>query len=197
MNYNLAEYTASFGVGKQLPAKTLPEVVFAGHSNVGKSSMLNRLLFRKNLARTSSSPGKTGTINFFTVGAEAERIFFVDFPGYGYAKVSASEKERWAELCESYFRENRANLIVQLLDIRHPPSKDDVTMVEFLRELSENAGTPFLIALTKADKLKKKELEKQTAFFDSLYPGVKKIIFSAETGQGADEIKREIESIIL
>ena len=122
MNYNKVEFEAAFGTLKQIPESDLPEIVFAGRSNVGKSSMLNRLFNRKNLARVSSMPGKTITINFFKV----ENVRIVDLPGYGYAKVAKGEKRRWAEMIEGYFQSPRnIKLVVQLVDMRHKPSEDD------------------------------------------------------------------------
>jgi GTP-binding protein len=148
MNYNKVEFEAAFGTLKQIPPSDLPEIVFAGRSNVGKSSMLNRIFNRKNLARVSSMPGKTITINFFRV----EDVRIVDLPGYGYAKVAKGEKRRWAEMMEGYFQSPRnIKLVVQLVDMRHKPSEDDYIMMRFLQD----AGLPFIVAATKSDKLNK------------------------------------------
>ena len=148
MNYNKVQFEAAFGTLKQIPESDLPEIVFAGRSNVGKSSMLNRLFNRKNLARVSSVPGKTITINFFKV----EDVRIVDLPGYGYAKVAKGEKRRWAEMMEGYFQSPRnIKLVVQLVDMRHKPSEDDYIMMRFLQD----AGLPFIVAATKSDKLNK------------------------------------------
>lgn len=145
-NYQGAKFTAAYGTSQQLPASCRPEVSFAGRSNVGKSSLLNKLFGRKNLVKVSSTPGKTSTINFF----EAAGIDFVDLPGYGFAKVGKGEKERWAELIEGYYAQDRRfALAVVLVDIRHDVSKLDVKMIEYLK----TCGIPFIIAFTKADKL--------------------------------------------
>ena len=149
MNFNKAEFTASYGISSQLAADGLPEIAFAGRSNVGKSSLLNKLFNRKNLARVSSVPGKTVTVNFYNVDGNR----FVDLPGYGYAKISKSEKDRFAELMEGYFQSGRnIKLVVQLVDMRHKPSADDIGMISFLNEFE----LPYIIVLTKADKLKEK-----------------------------------------
>ncbi len=192
MNYNKVEFEAAFGTLKQIPQSDLPEIVFAGRSNVGKSSMLNKLFNRKNLARVSSMPGKTITINFFKV----ENIRIVDLPGYGYAKVARGEKRRWAEMMEGYFAQKRnIKLVVQLVDMRHKPSEDDYIMMNFLR----GAGLPFIVAATKCDKLNKTEFNKRSAelreelkdFGDDLVI----IPFSSEKGTGVEEIKAQIEAV--
>ena len=143
-----AEFFAAFGTNKQLPASVKPEVVFSGRSNVGKSSLINKLCNRKNLARVSGEPGKTGTINFYTVND----FYIVDLPGYGFAKVSDKERQRWDKLINSYFETGRGiNLVVQLIDSRREPSNDDYMMLEYLT----HHNIPFVIALTKGDKLNK------------------------------------------
>ena len=143
-----AEFFAAYGTNKQLPASVKPEVVFSGRSNVGKSSLINKLCNRKNLARVSGEPGKTGTINFYTVND----FYIVDLPGYGFAKVSDKERQRWDKLINSYFETGRGiNLVVQLIDSRREPSNDDYTMLDYLTHHS----IPFVIALTKGDKLNK------------------------------------------
>ena len=148
MNYNKAVFENAYGVLSQLPESDEPEVVFAGRSNVGKSSLLNKLFNRKNLARVSSVPGKTITINFYDV----DNIKFVDLPGYGYAKISKQELKRFGELMEGYFKSGRnIALVVLLIDMRHPLTKDDEGMICFLKEMD----IPFIIVMTKADKLKK------------------------------------------
>ena len=154
MNFNNVTFERSFGISSQLPPSTLPEVAFAGRSNVGKSSMLNALFGRKSLAKVSQKPGKTSTINFFaTEGAR-----FVDLPGYGYARVAKSEKGRWAELIEGYFNQDRNfALVVSLVDIRHEAQQLDLNMINFLME----AGLPFAVVLTKADKLSRNQQNKQ------------------------------------
>ena len=154
MNFNNVTFERSFGISSQLPPSTLPEVAFAGRSNVGKSSMLNALFGRKSLAKVSQKPGKTSTINFFaTEGAR-----FVDLPGYGYARVAKSEKGRWAELIEGYFNQDRNfALVVSLVDIRHEAQQLDLNMINFLME----AGLPFAVVLTKSDKLSRNQQNKQ------------------------------------
>lgn len=191
MNFNNVEFEASFGTVNQLRKSECPEIVFSGKSNVGKSSLINKIVNRKNLARTSSKPGKTGTINFYKL----DNFKFVDLPGYGYAKVSDKEKKRWANLMEGYFNSNRdIRLVLQIIDIRHAPSKNDLQMLDFL---SFN-NFKFIVVLTKADKLNKTQLNSQTAFFDSLlkFKKIKYIVFSALSGIGNDEIKNEISAVL-
>lgn len=192
MNFNKAEFDKSFGISAQLPFSDQPEITFAGRSNVGKSSLLNKLFSRKNLARVSSVPGKTVTINFYNVDGHR----FVDLPGYGYAKISKQEKSRFAELMEGYFQSGRKiNLVVQLVDMRHKPSADDYSMISFLKQMD----IPFIVVLTKADKLKKKEYENRIkSVIDELdHPDYPVIPFSSVTGQGVDEIKAEIEKSLM
>ena len=192
MNFNNAEFEFAFGAVSQLKPSVMPEVVFSGRSNVGKSSLINKLVNRKALARVSATPGKTATINFFKV----DNFHLVDLPGYGYAKVSKAEKDRWAKLMEGYFKQDRRfALVVQIVDMRHAPSKDDMGMIEYLHSI----GMPFIIVLTKKDKLKKtqqlrrlEELEKELAGFED----VPKYPFSAVTGEGADEIRAVIEQCV-
>ncbi len=193
MNYSKVEYEASYGTSRQLPVSEIPEIAFSGRSNVGKSSLINKIFSRKSLARVSSMPGKTTTVNFFRV----EDVRFADLPGYGYAKRSADEMRRWADLMEGYFQMGRnLKLVVQLVDMRHPPSKDDVTMIKFIRD----AGYPFIIVLTKCDKLNKTERAKRReAFAGELdFAGDCTIIeFSAQTGEGCDVVKEAIESALV
>lgn len=193
MNYNKVQFEAAFGTLKQIPPSELPEIVFAGRSNVGKSSMLNRLFNRKNLARVSSVPGKTITINFFRV----DDVRIVDLPGYGYAKVAKGEKRRWAEMMEGYFQSGRnIKLVVQLVDMRHKPSEDDYIMMRFLRD----TGLPFVVAATKSDKLNKTQYnERKSALNEELAEfgdNLTIIPFSSEKGEGADELKAVIESVV-
>ena len=192
MNFNQVAFEAAYGTARQLPASDLPELVFSGKSNVGKSSLINKLFNRKNLARVSAVPGKTTTVNFF----RAENVRFADLPGYGYAKRSKSEIMRWSELMEGYFSGGRdIRLVVQLLDMRHPPTADDKTMLQFLTE----SGYPFVIALTKCDKLKPGERKTQRAYFAELAllaPARAVIETSAETGEGMDELKRQLEAAV-
>ncbi len=193
MNYNKVEFEAAFGTLKQIPESDLPEIVFAGRSNVGKSSMLNRIFNRKNLARVSSMPGKTITINFFKV----EDVRIVDLPGYGYAKVAKGEKRRWAEMMEGYFQSPRnIKLVVQLVDMRHKPSEDDYIMMRFLKE----AGLPFIVAATKSDKLNKTQYnDRKNGLREELKEFGEDLIiipFSSEKGEGADLLKAEIEKVL-
>ena len=185
MNYHKASFKAAYGTASQLPASKLPEVSFAGRSNVGKSSLLNKLMFRKGLAKVSSTPGKTATINFYDV----DGFDFIDLPGYGYAKVSKSEKYRWGELIEGYFNQDRTFArVVSLIDIRHEATALDVNMVEYLqaREL------PFCIALTKADKLSNQQIIRQTTALRKQLKLPKEtplIATSSESGTGIDELR--------
>ncbi len=193
MNYNKVEFEAAFGTLKQIPQSDLPEIVFAGRSNVGKSSMLNRLFNRKNLARVSSMPGKTITINFFKV----ENVRIVDLPGYGYAKVAKGEKRRWAEMMEGYFQSPRnIKLVVQLVDMRHKPSEDDYVMMRFLQD----AGLPFIVAATKSDKLNKTQYnERKNALREELAEfgdNLTILPFSSEKGEGTEELKKIIEAVL-
>lgn len=189
MNYNNVTYEASYGTAKQLPVSDLPEIVFSGRSNVGKSSLINKLFNRKNLARVSSVPGKTTTVNFF----RCENVRFADLPGYGYAKRSGEEIRRWSNLMEGYFQSERnIKLVVQLVDMRHPPTADDRTMIEFLK----SANVPFVVALTKSDKLKKTERQKREQLIPEELPGLETIAFSSENGEGADALKARIEKAL-
>lgn len=189
MNFNQIEFETSFGRPDQFFASDRPEIAFVGRSNVGKSSMINRVFGRKKLARVSSSPGKTATINFFKL----ENLRFADLPGYGFAKVSKEEQQRWANLMETYFASGRQiELVMSLIDFRHAPSKDDITMIDFLIE----AQIPFVVVLTKADKLSKKErVEMREKIEDALNLEGCFIEFSAETGEGVEEIQNIFEQI--
>lgn len=190
MNYNNVKFEAAYGTSKQLPASDLPEIAFSGRSNVGKSTLLNKIFNRKQLARVSSTPGKTVTVNFFRVDDNR----FVDLPGYGFAKVSDSERKRWSDLMEGYFQSGRnIKLVVQLIDMRHKPSNDDLVMLNFLKE----SGYPFVIVLTKSDKLNKTERNKRLAAFEEeldFVSGVQKIPFSALKSEGVDEIRNIVEN---
>ncbi|WP_311142288.1 ribosome biogenesis GTP-binding protein YihA/YsxC [Lancefieldella rimae] len=192
LKYETARYEASYGTIAQLPKPTTPEVSFVGRSNVGKSSLLNRLLGRKQLARVSSVPGKTANINFFDV----DGVKFVDLPGYGYAKVSHTEKQRWADLIGGYFEQERSfNLVISLVDIRHEAQKLDLRMVDFLTE----AELPFVVALTKADKITRNKQSQAAAALRSSFGLAQEqiIITSSETGLGIDELRRRIEDATL
>lgn len=191
MNFHNIVFETSFATSNALPESDLIEIAFAGRSNVGKSSMINKIFNRKNLARVSSMPGKTATINFFRL----ENIRFVDLPGYGYAKVSKNEKLRWAELMEGYFNSDRnIQLVVQLVDFRHPPTKDDLSMIDFLIDME----FPFIVVLTKADKLSQKQRRERLEALETEIPCFKDITvveFSSETGEGVEELKDIIISI--
>ena len=189
MNYNKAEFEKAFGISSQLPESISPEIAFSGRSNVGKSSLLNKLFNRKSLARVSSVPGKTITINFYNV----DDCKFVDLPGYGYAKLSKTERDRFGELMEGYFQSGRnIKLVVQLVDMRHKPSQDDFGMIDFMQQMN----IPFIIACTKADKLKVKEFQKREREIKQELNMVDEgliVPFSSQTGLGLDKIKMLIE----
>ena len=190
MRFDKVKYEASYGTAQQLPASEHIEIAFAGRSNVGKSSMLNKILNRKNLARVSSVPGKTVAVNFF----DCDGIKLVDLPGYGYAKVNFNEKKRWADLMEGYFTSDRnIRLVVQLTDMRHPVTKDDLDMMRFM----QSAGYDFIVVMTKSDKLNKTERTKRMEDIHTElaeFGDVKIIPFSASNGEGADEIRKAIEA---
>ena len=185
MNYYRSEFQASYGISSQLPAADRPEFAFSGRSNVGKSSLINKLCNRKNLARVSATPGKTATVNFYRV----DTAYFVDLPGYGFAKVSNAERARWDELINGYFEAGRPlKLLVQLLDCRHDPSADDRQMLEYLRY----HRIPFVVVLTKADKLKKSEVAACLARFEEIcaeYGCRRVFLTSAEKGTGVEEVR--------
>lgn len=192
LRYDQAQFEASYGRAADIPEASMPEVSFAGRSNVGKSSLLNKLVGRKALAKVSSTPGRTANINFF----EVDGIYLVDLPGYGYAKVSKAEQKRWANLISDYFTQERSfNLVVALVDIRHDAQKLDVQMLGFLQE----SQLPFVVALTKADKLSRNKQEQQRSRLAKQF-GLSRdqiIVTSAQTGQGIDELKRRIEDACL
>jgi GTP-binding protein len=191
MKITKAEFIKSAVWPPQYPPATLPEIAFVGRSNVGKSSLINTLVGRKNLAKTSNSPGRTQLINFFTIN---EKISFVDLPGYGFAKVAQSVKKNWGEMVEAYLKERQnLALVILILDIRRDPSKDDLS----LRDWLEHYRIPYLNILTKADKLsnnqiivQKREIEK--AF--NISEKNKSIIFSAKTKKGKDDIWQALEN---
>ena len=188
MNLQKVEFLISAAAPKDFPKIRLPEIAFAGKSNVGKSSVINRLLQRKNFARVGERPGKTIHVNYFTVD---KKCYFVDLPGYGFAKVSASEKARWGKLMEDYFAANRIDLGVLIVDYRHPPTNNDITMANWFI----GSGCPFVVVANKMDKLKKSELEPnlKTIREDLELPeGTPVIPFSAEKGNGREELLRMI-----
>lgn len=191
MNFNKAEFYASYGKFSQIPPCEGIEIAFAGRSNVGKSTLINKLFNRKNLARVSSVPGKTATINFYKL----ENIFFADLPGYGYAKVSKSEKQRWSELIEGYLNSDRDfYLVFLLIDMRHAPSADDLQMIDYLIETER----PFVIVLTKADKLKKSErISRMEKFAEEIphFDEIHTVPFSSQTFEGGEELRKIIDDI--
>lgn len=184
MNFNNVEFLISAAASRDFPQSRLPEIAFAGKSNVGKSSVINRVLQRKNFARVGEKPGKTIHVNYFTVD---KKCYFVDLPGYGYAKVSQAEKDRWGKLMESYFAANRISLGIMIVDARHAPTNNDITMANWFVE----SGCPFVVVANKLDKLKKSEIEPNMAVIreDLALPDDCKIIpFSAEKGTGREEL---------
>lgn len=192
INYQLARFEASYGTVESIPEPTQPEVSVAGRSNVGKSSLLNKLFGRKNLVKVSSTPGKTCNVNFFDV----DGITFVDLPGYGFARVSKAEKDRWSDLIGGYFELERSfNLVLSLVDIRHEAQKLDRQMIAFLQD----AGLPYLVVLTKGDKLSRNKQNAQAALLSKQLevPRDQMIITSSETGQGIDELKSRIAETCL
>lgn len=184
MNYNNCEFLASYGLSRQLPDSDRPEIVFSGRSNVGKSSLINKLCNRRKLARVSATPGKTATINFYKV----DKAYFVDLPGYGYAKVSKDERDRWGRLMENYFaEEGLITLGVLIVDARHKPTADDVTMCDYFK----STQCPMVVVANKLDKLKKSEIEPNLALIRqtlTLDDSVQLIPFSAEKGIGKTEL---------
>lgn len=195
LNLHNAQFIRSAVSAKDFPRDHLPQVVFSGRSNVGKSSVINRLLNRKNFAKVGSAPGKTTHINYFLID---EKLYFVDLPGYGYAKVSKMEKERWGRLIESWFADTELmSLGVSIVDARHKPTADDYTMAEWFKA----SGKPFIIVANKLDKLKKREIEGNLSCIREtleLPDSVAIIPFSAEHGDGKqallDMILRHMES---
>ena len=191
MQFNKAEFAAAYGSFSQIPACSRMEIAFAGRSNVGKSTLINKIFNRKNLARVSAVPGKTATINFY----QLEHVYFVDLPGYGYAKVAKSEKERWAGLIEGYLNSERdIRLIFLLIDMRHAPSADDLHMIDYLVE----AELPFVVILTKADKLKKMAREaRMDAFAQEIqyFSELTVIPFSSQTFEGVEQVRQIITEL--
>ena len=191
MNLQKVEFLISAAATRDFPGNRLPEIAFAGKSNVGKSSVINRLLQRKNFARVGDKPGKTIHVNYFTVD---KKCYFVDLPGYGYDKVSQSEKERWGKLMEDYFAAGRIDLGILIVDYRHPPTNNDITMARWFLD----SGCRFVVVANKMDKLKKSELEPnlQTIRRDLELPEECPIIpFSAEKGNGREELLRQILAV--
>ena len=191
LNVNKAEFVKSAAAPAQFINSSIPAVAFAGKSNVGKSSVINRLLNRKNFARVGSEPGKTIHVNYFLIDG---RVYLIDLPGYGYAKVSQAERERWGKLMEDFFAAGLFGLGVMIVDARHKPTADDVTMAEWFK----NADCRMVVVANKLDKLKKSEIEPNLALIREtlgLPDNVPVIPFSAEKGQGREQLLAEIQSL--
>ena len=188
MNFQKVEFLISAANPKDFPSTRLPEIAFAGKSNVGKSSVINRILQRKNFARVGEKPGKTIHVNYFTIDS---KCYFVDLPGYGYAKVSQSEKDRWGKLMENYFAANRIDLGVMIVDARHAPTNNDITMARWFLD----SGCPFVVVANKLDKVKKSQIlgNLEVIRQDLELPEDCPVIpFSAEKGTGRDDLVRLI-----
>ena len=185
INFNCSEFVRSAVKPEQFIYDGRPQVTFAGRSNVGKSSVINRILSRKNFARVGATPGKTNQINYFRID---DKIYFTDLPGYGYAKVSQAERDRWGRLMESYFAaEGLVTLGVQIVDARHKPTADDVTMCEWFKQ----SGCPLIVVANKLDKLKKSEIAPNMQVIrETLELGEDDMLipFSAEKGMGKNEL---------
>lgn len=188
MNFHNVEFLISAAAPKDFPKNRLPEIAFAGKSNVGKSSVINRILNRKNFARVGEKPGKTIHVNYFTID---KKCYFVDLPGYGYAQVSQKEKERWGKLMEDYFAAGRIDLGVMIVDHRHAPTNNDITMARWFID----SGCPFVVVANKLDKVKKSEVQPNLATIREdleLPEGTPIISFSAEKGNGKEELVKLI-----
>ena len=193
LNLNNAVFVTSAASEKQFISSSLKGIAFAGKSNVGKSSVINSLLNRKNLAKTGAQPGKTVHVNYFLID---DRVYFIDLPGYGYAKVSQAERDRWGKLMEDFFAEpSLMGLGVMIVDARHKPTADDVTMAAWFKD----SGRPMLVVANKLDKLRKSEIEPNLALIRetlALPADVTLIPFSAEKGQGRDALLAEITKLL-
>ncbi len=190
MNFQRVEFVTSATTAQAFRREDLPQIAFAGRSNVGKSSVINCILRRKNFARVGGQPGKTVHINFFNVD---DTVYFVDLPGYGYAKVSKAEKDRWARLIESYFASGCISLGVQIVDARHKPTANDQSMTQWFQQ----TGCPFVVVANKLDKLKKSEIAPNLALIRqtlALDDDTKIIPFSAEKGTGREALVAELEA---
>lgn len=188
MNFNNVQFLISAASAKDFPSDRLPEIAFAGKSNVGKSSVINRILQRKNFARVGEKPGKTIHVNYFTID---NTCYFVDLPGYGYAKVSQKEKDRWAKLMESYFAAQRIDLGVMIVDARHAPTQNDIIMANWFIE----SNCPFVVVANKLDKLKKSELIPNMERIREVLELPEECIivpFSAEKGTGREDLVHHI-----
>ncbi|MCX5887075.1 MAG: ribosome biogenesis GTP-binding protein YihA/YsxC [Proteobacteria bacterium] len=187
-----AEFVKSTVTRKDYPGEPLPEVAFAGRSNVGKSSLINTLLNKKNLARISSTPGRTQTINFFRIN---QKFFFVDLPGYGFAHVPMEVKKKWKPMVEEFLSgDSRLKLVILIIDVRRDPNPEDATLLEWFRHYS----LPFLVVMTKVDKVSRNEAGKQKQNLKNFFGLTEEEIipFSAVTGEGRNEIWKKIESAI-
>lgn len=192
MNLNCVEFLISAASVKDFPNESLPEIAFAGKSNVGKSSVINRIFNRKNFARVGDKPGKTIHVNYFLVD---KQCFFVDLPGYGYAQVSQKEKDRWSKLMESYFAAGRIDLGILIVDARHAPTNNDITMAQWFLQNQ----CPFVVVANKLDKLRKSDIlpNLETIRQDLDLPDDCPVIpFSAEKGTGRDELVRLILNVV-
>lgn len=192
LNLSKAEFVKSAANPGQFISSSMPNIVFAGKSNVGKSSVINRLLNRNNFARVGATPGKTVHVNYFLVG---DRAYFVDLPGYGFAKVPLAEKLRWSELMETYFTESRIDVGVLIVDSRHKPTEDDIGMAK----LFVQSGCAFIVVANKIDKLKKSEISKNIEIVRNglgLDESIPVIPFSAEKGEGRNELVSFINSAL-
>lgn len=192
MNFQNVEFLISAASTGDFPKNRLPEIAFAGKSNVGKSSVINRLLQRKNFARVGDKPGKTVHVNYFVID---RKCYLVDLPGYGFAKVSQQEKDRWGRLMEDYFAAQRIDLGVLIVDYRHPPTNNDITMANWFLD----SGCPFVVVANKMDKLKKSELKPNLEVIRrdlGLPDNCPVIPFSAEKGDGREELVRRILSAV-
>ncbi|MCR5577279.1 MAG: ribosome biogenesis GTP-binding protein YihA/YsxC [Oscillospiraceae bacterium] len=192
LNVNRVEFVKSAAAPAQFIRSSVPAVAFAGKSNVGKSSVINRLLNRKNFARVGAEPGKTVHVNYFLVDG---RVYWIDLPGYGYAKVSQRERERWAALMEDFFAAGLFQLGVMIVDARHKPTADDVTMASYFKQ----AGRPFVVVANKLDKLKKSEVEPNLALIRetlAIPDTVALLPFSAEKGQGREALLAAIQAVL-
>lgn len=194
MKITQAEFIISAASQSQLPTDALPEIALAGRSNVGKSSLINRMINRKNLARTSSVPGKTQTLNYYRIN---DQLYFVDLPGYGYAKVSKTQRASWGKLIERYLlSREHLKLVLQIVDLRHPPTADDCAMFEWL----QHYGIPTIVIATKADKLPKTHIQRHLKAVHEkldLSSDTPLVTFSSETGQGREELWELIQHFVL
>ena len=189
VNFHNSEFAAAYGTSKQIPGGVLPEIAVCGRSNVGKSSLLNKLMYRKNLAKVSSKPGKTATVNFYQID---KKIHLVDLPGYGYAAKAKSEKERWSELIDGYFDQDRPfAMVLSLVDIRHEATKLDIAMMSYLL----SCELPFAVVLTKADKLSRNQQNKMESVIRKqlqLPKEVQILKTSSEKNDGIEDLRRFI-----